>query len=116
MGFIQRALINAVIFIAINGLLPNLFHVENLWYAVMAAIVMGLLNNFVKPLLVIISMPITFMTLGIFYLVINGFILELTAKIVGSGFAFQSFGAAFLVALIVSIVNLIITDYMINRG
>ncbi|ETA74733.1 phage holin family protein [Ligilactobacillus equi] len=116
MSFIQRTLINAVIFIAVNGLFPNLFHVENLWYAFIAALVMGVLNAIVKPILVIIALPITFMTLGIFYLVINGFILQLTATIVGNGFAFQNFGAAFIVALIVSGVNLIITDYMTNRG
>ena len=111
MNFISRVLINALIFVAIAGLLPNYFHVANLWIALLAAVVLSLLNAFVKPVLVILSLPITMITLGFFYLVINAFILEMTSFFVGSEvFYFSSFGSALLISLIISLVNLVITD------
>jgi putative membrane protein len=111
LNFIKRVLVNALIFVAAAGLLPNQFHVANLWIAVLAAVVLSLLNAFVKPVLVILSLPITMLTLGFFYLFINAFILEMTSYFVGSTvFSFSSFGSAFLVSLIVSLVNLIVTD------
>ena len=111
MNFIRRVLINALIFVAIAGLLPNYFHVANLWIALLAAVVLSLLNAFVKPVLVILSLPITMITLGFFYLVINAFILEMTSFFVGSEvFYFSSFGSALLISFIISLVNLVITD------
>ena len=111
MNFIRRVLINALIFVAIAGLLPNYFHVANLWIALLEAVVLSLLNAFVKPVLVILSLPITMITLGFFYLVINAFILEMTSFFVGSEvFYFSSFGSALLISLIISLVNLVITD------
>ncbi|KRM00200.1 hypothetical protein FD50_GL002175 [Liquorilactobacillus satsumensis DSM 16230 = JCM 12392] len=66
---------------------------------------------FVKPVLLILSLPITFVTLGLFYFVINALMLEMTSFLIGDSFKFANFGAAFLVALILSFVNLIITNY-----
>ncbi|WP_281164187.1 phage holin family protein [Liquorilactobacillus sicerae] len=111
MYFWQRVILNAVVFIATAGFFPQYLHVSNIWISLIAAVVLGVLNMFVKPLLVIFSLPITIMSLGIFYFVINGFMLELTAKLVGTGFQFSSFGAAFFVALILSLVNLVITNH-----
>ncbi|GKS80787.1 membrane protein [Ligilactobacillus pabuli] len=111
MNFIKRVLINALIFVAVAGLLPNYFHVTSFWVAILAAVVLSMLNAFVKPILVILSLPITMVTLGFFYLFINAFILEMTSFFVGSAvFSFAGFGSAFLVSIILSLVNLIITD------
>lgn len=109
MNFLQRAIVNSLIFIATAGFFPNSFHVENVWVAFLAAIILGILNMVVKPILVILSLPITVITLGFFYLCINAFILEMTSFFV-SGFYFASFGSALLIALILSVVNLIITN------
>ncbi|GBG95394.1 membrane protein [Ligilactobacillus salitolerans] len=112
MNFIKRVVINTVIFVAVAGLLPNLLHVASIWTALLAAIVLSLLNAFVKPILLILSLPITFLTLGIFYLFINAFILEMTSFFVGSTvFSFSSYGSAFLVSLIISFVNLLFTEH-----
>lgn len=111
MNFWQRTLINVLVFLATAGFFQNYFHVSSVWVAFIAAVVLGLLNMFVKPLLVVLSLPITVMTLGVFYLFINGFMLEMTSFLVGSSFEFSSFGSALLVAIILSVVNLIITNY-----
>ena len=112
LGFWQRILINGLIFLALAGLMPEYFYVANVLVAFVAALILGILNAFVKPFLVLLSLPITFLTLGIFYFIINAFMLELTSSLMGSSFHFSSFGVTFLVALIISGVNLIFSSYL----
>ncbi len=69
-----------------------------------AAIVLGLVNALVRPILTILTLPITIVTLGLFYLVVNGFTFYLASKMV-SGFEVSSFWWAVLGALMVSIVS-----------
>ncbi|WP_208560904.1 phage holin family protein [Marinilactibacillus kalidii] len=99
----QRILANTVIFLALAGFLSG-FQIATWQTALIAAVVFAGLNLFVKPVLVILSLPITFLTLGLFYFVINGLMLWLTAALV-SGFEFSSFGMSLFVALIVSALN-----------
>lgn len=99
----QKILANTIIFLSLAGFLEG-FIIETWMTALVAAIVFAGLNLFVKPILVLLSLPITFLTLGLFYFVINGLMLWLTAALV-SGFAFSSFWLALLVALIVSALN-----------
>ncbi len=75
------------------------------WYpALIAALVFGLLNLVVKPILKLITLPINLLTLGLFGLVINGALLWFVASFV-NGFTIASFGAAFLGALILAVVH-----------
>lgn len=73
-----------------------------------AALVLAILNVLVKPVIKLLSLPINILTLGLFSLVINGFMLELTSFFVGSGFSFSSFGVAMLVAIAMSIIDIVI--------
>jgi putative membrane protein len=70
----------------------------------LAALVIGLINAVVKPILLVLTIPITVLTLGIFYLVLNGLLLYLAAALT-PGFTIANFGSAFLGALIVSAVS-----------
>ena len=108
MGFWQRCLVNALVFLATAGFFPDALHVANVPTAFLAAIVLGLLNMSVKPILLVLSV----VTLGIFYLIINGLMLELTSVVMGGLFQFSSFTSAFMIAIVLSIVNLIITDHL----
>lgn len=99
----QRILANTIIFLALAGFLGG-FYIDSWATALVAAVVFGILNVIVKPILVILSFPITMMTLGLFYFVINGLMLWLTAALV-SGFGFRSFIMALVVAFIVSALN-----------
>ncbi len=69
-----------------------------------AAIVLGFLNAVLKPILVILTLPITIVTLGFFYFVLNGVLFALGSTLV-SGFYVEGFGSAFLGALIMSAVS-----------
>jgi putative membrane protein len=76
--------------------------VDGLLTALTVAIVLGLLNAFIKPLLVFFTLPFTIFTLGLFLIVINGILILLCTKIVG-GFYVDSFWAATLFSVILSI-------------
>ena len=82
-------------------------HVDNTGTALIVALVLGLLNSFIKPILIILTIPITIVTLGLFLLVINILIIKLADSLV-AGFAVDSWIAALLFSLIVSIVSSII--------
>ncbi len=83
------------------------FHVSGVTAALIAALVIGFVNATVGVLLKIITFPLTLLTLGIFWLVINAAMIELAAYFV-PGFRVDTFGAAFWGAIVLSIVNMIL--------
>ncbi len=121
--FWTRILVNAVIFLALAGFFQsslaggfqNDFYVSSIWIALVASFVLALLNAVVKPILFVLSLPITVLTLGLFSVVINAIMLELTSWFVGSSFAFASFGVTMIVAIIMSIFNAIISDHFVRN-
>ncbi len=78
--------------------------VDSIWTALEAALVLSILNFFVKPLLALLTLPLTLMTLGISYLFLNTAILYLAAWVV-DGFHIYHFGAAFVLGLVLAVVN-----------
>lgn len=105
MKFWQRIIVNALAFLALSGFFRTSFHVESVWVALGASLVLALLNMTVKPILFLLSLPITILSLGFFSIVLNAAMLSLTSAIVGSGFYFSSFWMTMLVALILSMIN-----------
>jgi putative membrane protein len=97
-------LITSTIAILIAGYLLDGVIVSNLTSAIIAAIVLGFLNAFVRPVLQILALPITILTLGLFYFVINILMIYLAAAIV-DGFAIANLISAILFALIVAIIS-----------
>lgn len=117
MGFWKRIFINTILFIAIAGFFQSNFHVANVWVALIASFVLAILNAAVKPFLVLLSLPITFITLGLFSVVINGFMLQMTSYVVGkANFGFSSFGMAVLVSILLSLANVIVSNFLMNSG
>ncbi|KMY55435.1 membrane protein [Bacillus sp. FJAT-27231] len=107
MNWIIGILINAVLFIAISGYFSGL-HVDSFSSAVIASIILSILNMIVRPLLVLFTLPITFLTLGLFLFVINAITLLLTDSIMGSAFDISGFGMALFIAVMMALVNLIL--------
>lgn len=117
MGFWKRVLIDTILFIALAGLFAGtgMFYISSAWIALLASFVLAILNVLVKPVLSLLSLPINILTLGLFSIVINGVMLELTSAFVGAAlFHFSSFWSAMLIAIIMSICNTIITDHQVN--
>jgi putative membrane protein len=77
-------------------------YVENFTTSIIVAMVLGLLNLFVKPILILFTLPITLFTLGLFLLVINAILILLCAKIVG-GFRVDSFFTALIFSMVLSL-------------
>jgi putative membrane protein len=85
------------------------------WQALaISAIVLGLLNALVRPILVLLTLPITVLTLGLFYLIVNGFTFLLASKLV-PGFEVSSFWWAVLGALVVSLVSWFVGSFAGSR-
>jgi putative membrane protein len=101
-----RWFLQAVALLLVAWFLPG-FHVRNFPAALIAALVIGLLNATLGLLLKLITLPLGILTLGIFFLVINAFMLELAGGIV-PGFHVDSFGAAFIGALILAVLHMIV--------
>jgi len=104
-NFALRAVIAAV-GLWIATLLISGLHIADPTTLILAALLLGVINAFVKPILVILTLPITILSLGIFLLVINAGMLALVAWIL-PGFTISGFGAALLGAIVVSITGLI---------
>lgn len=116
MSYFQRLIMNTLTFVTLAVLLPNMIHVQSIMTAVIASFVLSILNALIKPILIVISFPLTLLTLGFFTFVINALMLNLTSYFVGSAnFGFSSFGASLLVALIMSVINMIVTEHHIEK-
>ena len=75
------------------------------------AVVLGFLNSFIKPILVILTLPVTIITLGIFYLLINALMVIITASLV-KGFQVESIIAALLFGISVSVINSFLNSFI----
>ncbi|MBE0391701.1 phage holin family protein [Flavobacterium sp. PL002] len=101
MKLLLRMLITSALVLLISNLMTGV-HVANFTTALIVAVVLGLLNIFIKPILVILTLPITFITLGLFLLIINALIIILCDNIVG-GFSVDTFFTALLFSIILSV-------------
>jgi putative membrane protein len=101
--FIIRWLATALGIGAAGSLLPGV-HVEGVTPAILAALLLGLINATLRPIVVILTLPLTLLTLGAFALVINGAMLALAARFV-EGVHLAGFGSAVLGAIVVSLVG-----------
>jgi putative membrane protein len=102
LSFFARLISTSLAVILVAYLLPGV-HVESVLSAIGLALVLSLLNIFIKPLLVLLTLPITVITLGLFLLVINAIILLIAAEIV-PGFSIDGFWWAVLFSIILSVV------------
>ena len=83
--------------------------------AVLAAAVLGVLNAFLRPILFILTLPLTILTLGLFTFAINALILMMASGVI-SGFEIDGFGSALLGALFISVVSWLLTSFISDRG
>jgi putative membrane protein len=100
---IVKWLISALAIFAVGSFLPGL-HVADYITALWAALALGILNAIVRPILLLLTLPINLITLGLFTFVLNGFMFWLAAKFV-SGFLVDGFWWAVLGALLVSAIS-----------
>lgn len=106
MKLILRLLLNALAVVILSYVLPGV-GVDSIVTAIIVAVVLSLLNFLVKPILVILTLPITILTLGLFLLVINAIIILITANLI-DGFQVVSFWWAVIFSLLLAILQAIL--------
>ena len=111
MYFIIRLLINMVAILIIAYLLPKVIRVDSWMAALVAAFLLGVVNTFIRPLLVLLTLPLAVVTFGLFLLVINGLLLWLVSAIV-PGFHVNGFWGALVGAILISIVSWILSSFV----
>jgi putative membrane protein len=104
MNFLIKLILNAIAVVITAYILPGVY-LESFWYAVALAALLSVLNVSVKPLLIFLTIPATIVSLGLFLLVINAFIIEIAAWILKPGFAVASFWQALFFSILLSIIN-----------
>lgn len=102
MNTLLRIIITAVLVMIITHFFPSIAQVDSLKTSFIVALVLGLLNLFVKPILVLLTFPITLITLGLFLLVINAAIIILCSNIV-RGFKVDGFIGALIFSIVLSL-------------
>lgn len=103
MSFLLRLFLNALGVILVSSLVPGI-SVDGFFTAFLTAFVIGLINAVIRPVLVLLSLPITILTLGLFTLVINALMFWLASALV-PGFQVAGFGAAFFGAIVFWIIS-----------
>jgi putative membrane protein len=106
MNFIIRLLISALVAFGLSYLLPGV-HIDSFVTALILALVLAVLNMLLKPIMVILTLPITIITLGLFLLVINAAIILLASKVV-DGFKVDGFWWALLFSILLSVATSIL--------
>ncbi len=112
MSFVIRLLINAVALAAAERLIDGITFTGDWLWLIVVALIFGLVNATIGPLLKMLTCPLIVLTLGLFTLVINGLMLQLTAylaKFVDISFVVADFWAAFLGALVISVVSFVLS-------
>jgi putative membrane protein len=113
MKLVLRILVSALAVFFSAYILPGVY-LDGFPTAVLVAIVLGLLNAFVKPLLVLLTIPVTIFSFGLFLLVINAFMIMIVDNLL-NGFSVNGFWTALLFSIIVSIVTAILEALAGNK-
>jgi putative membrane protein len=113
MRFLLRLLLNGVAVLFAAWLIPGL-RVDTPATAIIAGIALGLVNAIVRPLLLLLTLPLTLLTLGLFIFVVNAVCLALVAWLV-PGFSISGFGAALLGAIVISLVSWLLSAILVDK-
>ncbi|HPU35363.1 MAG TPA: phage holin family protein [Bacillota bacterium] len=103
MSWLLTLLLNSLALLIADALVPG-FRIEGIFSAFLAALVLGLVNTFIRPVLILFTLPITILTLGFFIIIINAFVFIIASWIV-PGFYVYSFWGAFWGAIITSLAS-----------
>jgi putative membrane protein len=106
-------LLNAIALLAVAYLLPSI-HVASFGAALIAALVLGLVNTLIRPVLVVLTLPVTLLTLGLFLLVINGLLFWLVGNLL-DGFSVGGFWPGVFGALLYSLISWLLGS-LLQRG
>lgn len=114
-GFLTRTIVMTLAVILAAYLLPGV-HVNSVWWAILTAIVISLLNSFIRPILIVVTLPFTIISMGLFLFIINAVVIMLASRLV-RGFEVDGFGSALLFSLLLTVLNYLLElpNKLMNR-
>ena len=112
MRLILLWVLNAVALLAVAYLLPSI-QIASFGSAMIAAVLLGLVNAVVRPVLILLTLPATLLTLGLFLFVINGLMFWLAGSMI-EGFAVESFWSAFFGSLLYSLISWALSSLLVS--
>ena len=113
-GFVIRWLVSAIA-LAVTAWIIKGIEIHGIFSLLIATLVLGILNAIIRPILLILTLPLNFLTLGLFTFVINAIMLLITASVV-EGFEIHGFWAAFIGAIFMAIISTILTYFISDSG
>lgn len=102
-SFFTKIVINLIAFTIVATMFRGI-HIDGIFTLIAISVLFAFLNALVKPLITIITIPITVMTFGLFYLIINGLMVWLTSTLI-NGFTISNFGTAFWASIFLSLIS-----------
>ncbi|MEJ2683982.1 MAG: phage holin family protein [Candidatus Sulfobium sp.] len=114
-NFLIRWLINTIAIMVAVKLVPGIVYIGGWWGILIVGVIFGLVNAYIRPLIQIFTLPLLVLTLGLFTFIINAIMLGITSWLseqFNLGFSVAGFKSAFLGALIVSFVSMVLTCIM----
>lgn len=112
-GWVVRWVLNIVAIILTAALLKG-FEVT-IWAAIVGSVFLGIVNAVIRPILIILTLPLNILTLGLFTFVVNGFMLWITQATI-KGFNITNFGWAILTAIVLSLVSFVISYFVEDKS
>ncbi|WP_454719720.1 MULTISPECIES: phage holin family protein [Cupriavidus] len=106
-------IINAAALFLVGNLISGI-HLGGFGSAMIAALVLGLVNTLIRPILVILTLPVTLLTLGLFIFVINALLFLFVGKLL-SGFVVSGFGAALLGSILYSVISWVLSSLLLGE-
>lgn len=113
-GLIIRWLILTIAILSAAYLLEGI-RISGFWTAFFAASVLGILNALLRPILIVLTLPLNILTLGMFTFLINAFILKMASGFI-PGFDIEGFWTTVFGSLIISVVNWLLSSFISDRG
>jgi putative membrane protein len=107
-------IVNAVALFALPYVLPSV-QIDTFWTALVAALVLGLINTLIRPLLVILTLPVTVLTLGLFIFVINGLLFWWVGSFI-AGFHVGGFWSGVFGAIVYSVISWLLSALLLRRN
>ena len=114
MNFIIKLIITGAVAFGLTSFLPGI-HINSFWTAIVLALVLAILNAIIKPILVILTLPITILTFGLFLFVINAIIILMAGSFI-HGFTVDGFWWALLFSLLLSVISSILNPLLEEKN
>lgn len=114
LSFLVGLVVYAVVLLLASNLFTN-FYVSDFMHAVVSALILSILNATIKPILIYLTLPLSIMTLGIAYPIVNMIILKLCDVLMGSSFEIHGFISMFFIAIFISILKIIFDSFITKR-